>query len=120
MNELVVIDDDELTLDLIARRLRGSPVRVKCFRDSELAIKCLTDHSGVVLLVDYNMPGQNGLEVLRKLACAMDFDFTRAYLCSAAELPDAIGAEARSLGVAIQSKDLYRNRDQLVELATTG
>ena len=115
-NDIVVVDDDSLTLDLLKRRLRNSPVRLQCFTDGQEAVQYLSSHSSDLLLVDHRMPQQSGLDVLRELAGLTGFEFTRAYLCSAVELPAEILAEARALGVRTLSKELYRDTRGLLSL----
>ena len=117
--DLVVVDDDELTLELLGRRLRNTTVRLQCFTDGGRAIRYLRDHESDVLLVDHRMPKQSGLEVLRELAGSSGLQSTRAYLCSAVELPADIAAEAHTLGAATLSKDLYRSTSDLLELLSS-
>lgn len=115
-DNIVVIDDDELTLDLIKRRLRNTSVRLQCFNDGQQAIDYLRDHDSDVLLIDHCMPKRTGLEVLRELAGVIDLTSTRTFLCSAATLPGAIATEAQTLGASTMTKDLYRDRAALLQL----
>lgn len=115
-DDIVLVDDDELTLELVKRRLQKTAIRLKCFSDGEQAIEYLSDNASSVLLIDYRMPKLNGLEVLRKLALANRLLPARAYLCSAAELPSNIRDEALSIGARILSKDSYRKTDDLLNL----
>lgn len=115
-NDIVVIDDDELTLEMLKRRLRNTPVRLQCFTDSQEAMEYLRNNGSDLLLVDHCMPRQSGLEVLQELASVMDFGEMRAFLCSAATLPGEISAQARSLGAATLSKDMYRDKSALLQL----
>ena len=119
MVDVVLVDDDELTRELVVRRLRKTALRLQCFDSGESALQYFQNHTTDILLLDYRMPRQNGLEFLRELARMKYSPVDRTYLCSAAPLPAAIVAEARSLGASTLPKSVYRNADQLVEICST-
>ena len=119
MHDVVLVDDDELTRELVVRRLGKTTLDVQCFDSGEIALQYFQAHTTNILLLDYRMPRQNGLEVLRELASMQHAPVARTYLCSAAPLPAAIVAEARSLGASTLPKSIYRNADQLVEICST-
>lgn len=116
IDDVVVVDDDDLTLELIKRRLRDTPLNVRCFSDQEGALEYLDDHPTKVLLVDQRMPRQCGLEFLQELAERSGITATRAFLCSAIDLPDSIRVAARSLGVRTLNKDVYQSKEKLEAL----
>ena len=115
-DDMIIVDDDELTLELAKRRLRDSDIRLKCFNDEESALAYLRTHSSRVLMVDQRMPRMQGLEFLRRLSENTSFDMTRAYLCSTVELPKSICDAAREFGAHVLSKDVYRSKAGLLKL----
>lgn len=67
---VLYIDDDEALVFLMERLLRQSGHEVKAFNCAEEALSLLrtTDQHFDVVVSDYNMPGANGIDVLREVA----------------------------------------------------
>lgn len=116
--DVVLVDDDGLTRELVVRRLKRTALRVQCFDSGESALQYFHEHATHVLLLDYRMPRQSGLEFLRELARMRHSPVDRTFLCSAAPPPAEAIAEARSLGASILPKSVYRDADQLVEICS--
>ena len=62
----LAVDDDEISLLMIEQILR-SHVNLVTKSDGMSALEYLADHSVDLVLLDYNMPGLNGLEVLKDM-----------------------------------------------------
>jgi DNA-binding response OmpR family regulator len=61
------IDDDRLMLQLVADRLKREGYEVISIDDPSQAVSTLLDHDCRVVLLDIQMPGQNGLELLSSI-----------------------------------------------------
>ena len=113
--DIVVIDDDQLTLDLLRGKLRRVGAAVCCFEDCEEALAYLSDYDVPVLLVDHRMPGVSGIEFLEQLHLLGNMPPT-VFLASAIELPADVAIAAERLGVHFLSKDYYRDAAGLCAL----
>lgn len=116
--DIVVVDDDTLVLELVRRLLRGTDYDVQLFSDQAEALEYLQGHQTSVLIVDHRMPRISGLELLTTLATSGNLTSRDVFLCSAAELPDAVLDEAGRLGVTAMSKELFS--DKTAFLASLG
>lgn len=63
---LIVVDDDRSTADVVAKLLgdRGYQVDVAC--DGQTALQLISQHPYDLAVLDYQMPGLNGVEVFRR------------------------------------------------------
>lgn len=64
---LMLVDDDALALDSLSHMLRHylSSVAIEAFADPSKALLRLQAEPFAVVLTDFNMPGMNGLRLLR-------------------------------------------------------
>jgi len=108
---VLYLDDDEVIAPLAGQLLRRAGYRVTTHVDSDAALASLRDQAGEfdIVVTDFNMPGRNGLEVIRLLkglAPALPVVLTSGYI------DDALRTEAARLGVRhlVNKEDL---REQL-------
>src|SRR5438067_1171781 len=66
-SSLLIVDDDELSREGLARHLRRQGYTVALAKNGEKAIELLTDRHFDLVLLDVMMPRMNGLEVLKFL-----------------------------------------------------
>src|SRR5262249_1885473 len=66
-SSLLIVDDDELSREGLARRLQRQGYEVACARTGREAIEMLGTRRFDLVLLDVMMPGMNGLEVLKHL-----------------------------------------------------
>jgi sigma-B regulation protein RsbU (phosphoserine phosphatase) len=66
-SSILIVDDEELNSEGLARHLRRHGYVVNAVRNGEEAIDLLGDHRIDLVLLDIMMPGMNGLDVLRFL-----------------------------------------------------
>lgn len=111
--DLVVVDDEALTLEMVERRLAGTPHKILCFNDEWQAVNHLRDQAPRVLIVDQRMPHLDGIDLIEALGDALP---PRTYLCSSVALPAATLKTAKELGVREISKDVLDNRIELLAL----
>lgn len=64
---LLVVDDDPSSRELLARRLHRAGFRVTTTASGAEALELLERHPIDLLLVDFVMPGMNGLELLERV-----------------------------------------------------
>src|SRR5438128_863944 len=66
-SSLLVVDDDEMSRDGLARRLQRTGYTVAAAASGRAAMELLGDGRFDLVLLDVLMPGMNGLEVLKLL-----------------------------------------------------
>lgn len=64
---ILVVDDDPLSLDLLEQELTGSGYAVQKATSGEEALRVVESTQPDVILLDYVMPGMDGIEVVRRL-----------------------------------------------------
>lgn len=72
MNELgrrrvIIVDDDPLFLKTLTMNLEEADIAVESYTDGKQAIEAATSQSPDALLLDWQMPGLDGLELLKRL-----------------------------------------------------
>lgn len=67
MKHLVIIDDCDQTLELFLDFLEESKLKVSTFTDPKRAYKTMETDPPHLLIVDYVMPGINGLEFIQAI-----------------------------------------------------
>jgi CheY-like chemotaxis protein/phosphoribosyl 1,2-cyclic phosphodiesterase len=69
---ILVVDDDKDVVDLLIETLSPEGFRVLTAGDGETALRLARAHRPDLLLLDWHMPGQDGLEVCRALRADAD------------------------------------------------
>lgn len=67
MNAVLLVDDERDFADLLAERLQARGFQVRTAYDGEEALRLAAGHELDVAVLDVNMPGLDGLAVLREL-----------------------------------------------------
>jgi two-component system, OmpR family, response regulator len=68
LNRVLVVDDDQESRNLLSEVLNANGYSAEVAEDGEGLWKALsTDDGRAVILIDLRLPGENGLELLRKL-----------------------------------------------------
>src|SRR5438128_8159502 len=65
--EILVVDDDALSRKLLAQLLRTAGYDCRISKDGSEALEMIHAQPPSLLLLDFDMPGPNGAEVLRRL-----------------------------------------------------
>ena len=88
---LLVVDDEPIVRDLFSKYLSENGYRVEVAPSGEEALKIVANSSIQVALIDLNLPGMNGLSLIRALK--RDYPFIQTIIVSGVgELEDAIEA----------------------------
>jgi DNA-binding response OmpR family regulator len=66
-SQIALIDDDRAWVETLAEYLRGKGFAIRTAYDGVRGLSLLEDGGIPVALVDLNMPGMSGLELLRRL-----------------------------------------------------
>jgi DNA-binding response OmpR family regulator len=91
---VLVVDDDELELELVADRLKYAGLEVVRAHEGAEALRLLEHSDCAVMVVDWQMPGMDGIELTERLraggkediyiimltARGSGFDYDRGYL----------------------------------------
>ena len=65
--EILVVDDDAMSRRVLAQLLNAAGYNCSVCKDGTEALTAIHDKAPSVLLLDFDMPGINGAEVLRRL-----------------------------------------------------
>lgn len=64
---IIIVDDDELFCDIACDTLAAAGHMVSALHDGEQAAAAIVESQPDVLILDYNLPGISGLEILRRV-----------------------------------------------------
>jgi two-component system, sensor histidine kinase len=68
LQSILYVEDDEALARLLQKRMERLRFTVHTALTAEEGLKKLDEHSYDLVLVDYNLPGMNGIEMLQKIA----------------------------------------------------
>src|SRR5215208_1171872 len=97
MTFVLVVDDDESTCDALQRLLSRMGYAAACATNGPDALDVAGTLRPDVIVLDWMMPGMDGLEVLRRLRADAATKDVPVVLYSAVDNPDLLG-QARQLG----------------------
>ena len=66
-SEIFVVDDDETMRDTLSAVFTPEGCRVTCFAEGHSFLVAARSRTPVCILLDVNMPGRSGLDMLREL-----------------------------------------------------
>jgi len=114
--DIVVVDDDQLLLEMVSWILRKKQVHHRLFTDPGDAMACLCEVMPEILVVDYYMPIQNGVDFLSQLKRSIGQTSSSLYLCSSI-LPEQKNIDQiEALGAQILDKSVLCNPTALIKL----
>jgi len=115
---VLYLDDDEVMAPLAGQLLRRGGYRVTTHVDSDAALALLREraHEFDIVVTDFNMPGRNGLDVIRllkSLAPTLPVVLTSGYI------DDGLRAQAARLGVhyLLNKEDLREELCRTIDAA---
>lgn len=65
--QVLLVDDEEDFLTLLAKRLRRRSLQVSCASTAEAALEVLARQRIAVVVLDIRLPGMDGLEALQRI-----------------------------------------------------
>lgn len=114
--DLILLDDDKLTLEIVSWILKGSAISNHLFTDPGLAMDCLKNNTPRILVVDYYMPGINGVEFLEKCVADQNLTNTDKFLCTSTVPRGDSLSVMQQLGVQLIEKQVICDRSTLFKL----
>lgn len=114
--DVVVLDDDKLTLEIVSWILKPTAISYKLFSDYYLAQSYLFESVPKLLIVDFYMPLGNGVDFLRELQSQSDLSHTTIYLCSAITPKLADEQTILSLGASLLEKQVICDKIKFLNI----
>lgn len=114
--DVVVLDDDKLTLEIVSWILKPTTVSYKLFEDYHLAQSYLFESVPKLLIVDFYMPTGNGVDFIRELQSQSDLSRTTIFLCSAITPQLADEQTLQSLGASLLEKQVICDKTKLLNI----
>lgn len=106
---VLVVDDDDLTRKLVAERLERKGLHVVRARDGREALQLARSASPALVLLDIQMPGLSGFEVLRHLRDEPGAGQLKCVAMTASVMPEDQGRTERQGFDAVLVKPFRRN-----------
>lgn len=111
----MIVDDDEMMLEIIEWNLRDFPISYRLFSEQTVARDFLSAVSPQILIIDFYMPGTNGLQLISDLKKISGLSATKFYLCSAVRTGKSEQVLAEAYDVDSIDKQTICNREALHE-----
>lgn len=80
--EVFLLEDDEIYSEFIRKALTQSDYKVKPFYSAEDCLIEVEKYMPDVILIDYKLPGMNGIEFFQKILPMVDEDQTKLIVLS--------------------------------------
>ncbi len=117
--QLVLIDDDQLTLEIVSWNLRKTDYDSYLFQNQEKALLHLQQVTPQLLIVDYYMPLMTGVEFLHKASKICQLQYSTIFLCTAVEKIPSLSELKNTFNVSQIEKDQVCDRGSLENLLLT-
>lgn len=114
--DVVIVDDDKTTLEIVSWILRDTDVRFKLFSDYNLARAYLKTTVPKLLIVDFYMPVINGIEFIRQSQEQTDLSNTAIYLCSSITPRLADEKTMHTLGASLLEKQIVCDKPKFLSM----
>lgn len=101
---ILMIDDDELEHTFASRALRDTKWSLKSAMSGASGLQELPNLNPVAIIVDKNMPGMTGLEVIRRVREREGFANTPMFLCTGEDIDPTTVQELRATNVTYLPK----------------
>jgi two-component system response regulator AtoC len=105
---ILVVEHDEVTTETYAHSLRVEGYQVRTALSADAGLRDVAVHPPHAILVDFRMPGMNGLEFVRQLrAREHGRTIPVAIVTGDYLLPDTIDVQLKALGAEVLFKPLW-------------
>jgi signal transduction histidine kinase/CheY-like chemotaxis protein len=115
-SDVLVVEDDEGTQELIKTSLRSLDIRVRTVGSGEDALKALEDRVPEVMVLDLGLPDMSGFELVGRLRASDDWKDLRIVVYTGAELSDDERKRLQGDLVAVVQKHSSSGVHGMVEL----
>lgn len=88
---VLIVDDEQHICDILSRLVKSEGLRVLVSHDGDAALKMISSEMPDVLLVDFKMPGTDGMEVVKR-AKEIDPDLPVVMITGYADIQGAVKA----------------------------
>lgn len=95
---VLVVDDARFFREMIKDILKDLPVNLVMAADGDDAWQQITTMVPQLVLLDLNIPGKNGKEILQSMQDSAQFDKVKVLAMSGVERGDQVAAEIRRIG----------------------
>jgi two-component system response regulator FixJ len=90
-SEIFVVDDDPLVRETLTTLLTREGCQVACFADGDSFLAAARERTPACVLLDVNMPGRSGLDILRQLNAAQ-YPAPVLIVSGRSDIPTAVSA----------------------------
>ena len=113
MKKILIVEDDPITAKVYSTRLESAGYLVEVADSGRKGLAELDHFKPDGLLIDFMMPGMNGLDLVRAIRARPDYKTTPIMIFSNAVVPDVI-KEAKEAGVTSVFDKSNLNPTQLI------
>lgn len=117
--QLVLVDDDQMTLEIVSWNLRKTNYASCLFQNQEKALLHLQQVTPQLLIVDYCMPLMTGVEFLHKASEICQLQNSIIFLCTGLEKIPSFSEVKNEFNVSRIGKDQVCDRRSLENLLLT-
>ena len=96
--DLVIVDDDPIIGKVLMRMLEGFDLNIHFYEDSTEALGRIVEDRPRLVVLDYNMPGLDGHQLIVKFSERLIFQTTSVMLFTAEKLSDMDKIKLMTLG----------------------
>lgn len=96
--DILVVDDARFFREMIKDILKDLPVRLRTAADADEAWHALQNQVPRLLLLDLNIPGRSGYDLLQEIQQAADFSEMKILVMSGVQRGEEVSARVRRLG----------------------
>ncbi|WP_127716129.1 response regulator [Halobacteriovorax sp. HLS] len=96
--DLVIVDDDPIIGKVLMRMLEGFDLNIHFYEDSTEALSRIVEDRPRLVVLDYNMPGLDGHQLIVKFSERLIFQTTSVMLFTAEKLSEMDKIKLMTLG----------------------